>query len=279
MPEVRLSVENAPPKAAPQVPPDRVVIAAGDVKITAAQFNQIVASLPQQYQNPARRKEVADSLARVFVLAQEGQHRKLNESSEYKIRTMFTDANTLAGMTAESMQKDLKLDDAEVRKYYDDHKKELEQVHARHILIRMQGSPVPVKPGQKELSDAEALAKAQELRKKLEGGADFAALATQESDDAGSGAKGGDLGFVHRGQMVPSFEEAAFTMKPGELSQPVKSQFGYHIIKVEAVKSFEELRPDIESRVKPAQLQKAIEELQKKTPAVLDPEFFGMAKQ
>jgi len=83
------------------------------------------------------------------------------------------------------------------------------------------------------------------LRKKIQAGADFAELARQESDDAGSGANGGDLGSFRRGQMVPTFEQAAFAMQPGDLSEPVKTPFGYHVIKVEAKesKSFDEVRP------------------------------------
>ena len=102
-----------------------------------------------------------------------------------------------------------------MQKYYEAHKSEFERVHARHILIRAAGSPMAVRPGQKDLTDAEALAKAQEIRKKIEGGEDFAALARAESDDTGSGANGGDLGFFGHNQMVPPFEEAAFAMKAG----------------------------------------------------------------
>jgi parvulin-like peptidyl-prolyl isomerase len=81
--------------------------------------------------------------------------------------------------------------------------------------------------------------------------------------------------------MVPTFEQAAFAMQPGDLSEPVKSPFGYHIIKVEAKesKSFEEVRPELERRMRPEQAQKVVEELSKKTPVVLDPDFFGLAKQ
>ena len=282
-PTVTLSVENPAPKTMPVVPPDRVVVKVGDMAITAAQFDQIVEALPEQYRAAARgagRKQLAENIARIGALAQEGKRRKLDETSVFRTQSMFEDANLLANLTFEEIGKNIKLDEADVRKYYEAHKTEFEQVRARHILIRIQGSPAAVRPGQKDLTEAEALAKAQDLRKRILAGEDFAELARQESDDTGSGANGGDLGLFHRGQMVPSFEQAAFDLQPGELSEPVKSPFGYHVIKVEAKqsKSFEEARSDLETRMRPEQAQKTMEDLQKKTPAVLDPDFFGLAK-
>ncbi|HEY2015427.1 MAG TPA: peptidylprolyl isomerase [Bryobacteraceae bacterium] len=282
-PTVTMTTENSS-KAMPTVPPDRIVITVGDVTLTAAQLDQIIDNLPEQYKPAARgagRKQFADNIVRILVLSQEGKRRKLNESPAFQVQSMFQTANLLAGVTYQQIGKDLTLDEAVVHKYYEDHKEEFEQVRARHILIRMQGSALPVKPGQKELSEAEALAKATELRKNLAAGADFAALATAESDDTTSATKGGDLGTFKKGQMVPSFDQAAFSLKPGELSEPVKSQFGYHLIRVEAhdFKSFEEVRPELERRMRPDLAQKALDDLQKKTPVVLDPEFFNIAKQ
>jgi parvulin-like peptidyl-prolyl isomerase len=279
-----MTLENPAPKTMPVVPPDRVVVTVGDVTITAAQFDQIIDALPEQYRSVARgsgRKQFADNVVRIVVLAQEGKRRKLDETSVYRTQSMFEDSNILANMTYAEIAKNAKLDEADVRKYYEDHKAEFEQVRARHILIRVQGSPAAVRPGEKDLTEAEALAKAQDLRKRIEAGEDFAQLAQQESDDTGSGAKGGDLGFFRHGQMVPSFEQAAFALQPGELSEPVKTPFGYHLIKVEAreSKSFEEVRPELERRMRPQQAQKALEELQKKTAVVLDPDFFGLAKK
>jgi len=169
----------------------------------------------------------------------------------------------------------------EARKYYEEHKQDWDTVKARHILVRFQGSPVPLRPGAKELSDAEALAKAQDLRKRLVAGEDFATLAKAESDDTGSGANGGDLGNFSHGQMVPAFEAAAYALKPGELSEPIKTQFGYHIIKVEGrqTKTFEEARTEVERHLGPAQSQKTLEDLVKKGAPVFDPEYFGTAKQ
>ena len=282
-PTVTMTMDNPAPKTMPVVPPDCVVVAVGDLTITAAQFDQIIDALPEQYRATARgsgRKQFADNVVRIAVLAQEGKRRKLDESSAYRTQSMFEDANILANMTYEEIGKNAKLDEADVRKYFEAHKAEFEQVRARHILIRVQGSPAAVRPGQKDLTEAEALAKAQDLRKRIQAGEDFAQLARQESDDTGSGAKGGDLGFFRHGQMVPSFEEAAFAMQPGDLSEPVKTPLGYHVIKVEAKesKSFEDVRPELERRMRPEQAQKTLEELQKKTPVVLDPDFFGLAK-
>jgi len=285
--QVKMEVEN-PGVKPPEVPPDRVVITVGEVKITAAQFDLLVDSfLPAQYRAAAKgpsRKQFADNIVQMLTLAQEAQREKMMDTSDYKAKAMFQNANLMASMMVDKLSKNVQVSDADLRQYYTDHKSEFEQVHAKHILIRFTGSKVPIRPGQKDLSDAEALAKAQDIRKKLQGGADFAEVAKAESDDAGSGMNGGDMPAFKHGQMVPSFEQAAFSAKPGEISEPVKSEFGYHLILVVShdSKSFEEMKDELEKRVKPEQTQKAvnkaIDEMEKANPPVLDPEFFGPPK-
>src|SRR5262249_511680 len=102
-----------------------------------------------------------------------------------------------------------------------------EQVHARHILITT-GAGV---------SDEKARARADSLRKAAAGGADFAELARRFSQEPGASTSGGDLGWFGRGRMVKEFETAAFALKVGETSPVVKSQFGYHVIRVEEKKA------------------------------------------
>jgi peptidyl-prolyl cis-trans isomerase C len=269
---------------APTVPPDRVVITLGDVKVTAAQYDVLVESLPEQYRAMARttgRKQYADNIVQILVLAQEGQRRKLNETSQYKTLAAFQATNVMAALTVEAMKKDVKVSEADMRKYYEEHKSEYEQVKAAHILIRFQGSQVPLRPEQKDLTEAEALAKVQALRAKVAAGGDFAALAHQESDDIASGNNGGDLGTFRHGQMVGAFEDAAFKMKPGELSEPIKTQFGYHLIKVQGhdLRSFDEVRAEIEAKIRPEALKNAVEDLGKKAQPTFDPEFFGTDKK
>jgi len=120
--------------------------------------------------------------------------------------------------------------DEEVAEYYalhkDDKFTEPEQVRARHILVKTAADAG---------ADAKAAArkKAEEILAKVKAGADFAALAKERSEDAGSAANGGDLGLFTRGRMTPAFEEAAFALQGGGLSDVVETPFGFHVIKVE----------------------------------------------
>src|SRR5439155_26888750 len=117
------------------------------------------------------------------------------------------------------------------------------------------------------------------LRARIVAGEDFATIAKAESDDTESGSSGGDLNFFGHGQMVPAFEQVAFAQKVGDLSEPVKSQFGYHLILVEKheTKSFDEMRPEIEKQLGPEMAQKAIEKLKSQTKVQIDDAFFGPA--
>lgn len=117
------------------------------------------------------------------------------------------------------------LGEPDLRSYYDAHKAEFtqeEQVQARHVLVMVND----------QRSDAQAQARALEAKKKLDGGADFAAVVKEYSDDTASKDKGGDVGYFGRNRMVKEFEDAAFGAQPGKLVGPVKSSFGYHLIEV-----------------------------------------------
>jgi peptidyl-prolyl cis-trans isomerase C len=281
---VTLNVEETPTggPALSSLPPDKVILTIGDEKITAAQFEHMIQILPEQVRAMALgsgRRQFADNIVRVKVLAQQARKDKRDQTAAFKDQLAFQADNLLAGQLFQEMVKNMPVTEQAAKAYYEQHKSELERIHARHILIRFKGSPVPVKPDQKDITEEEALAKAKEIREKILAGADFAALAKAESDDTGSGAAGGDLGFFGHGQMVPSFEQAAFALPVGQVSEPVRSQFGYHIIKVEGAKTFEDLRPDIEQRMRPELAQKAVEDMRKSTAAVLDPAFFPEEKK
>jgi peptidyl-prolyl cis-trans isomerase D len=123
--------------------------------------------------------------------------------------------------------------DKEIAAFYKENLKTLfsypQRVRARHILIA-------AAPDAPQKVRAEARAKAEKILDQLKKGGDFTKLAAQDSDDQGTRDRGGDLGFFERGQMIKPFEDAAFSLRPGELSAVVETRFGYHIIKVEEVK-------------------------------------------
>jgi peptidyl-prolyl cis-trans isomerase C len=282
-PTVSLSTETpAHATAVPpaKVPPETVVLTVGEEKITAADLDHLIEMIPEQVRNQARttgRRQFGDNVARLKIMVQEAHRRKLEDTPAFKEQLEFQGENLLAQMLYQNILASSKPDEATTRAYYDEHKADYVEVKARHILIRFKGSPVPLRAGQKELTEEEALAKAQDIRKKLADGGDFDAIAKAESDDVGSGSKGGDLGTFGHGRMVPAFETVAFSIPVGQLSEPVKSQFGYHVIKVESrqEKTYTEVRADIEKKLQPEMAKKEVEALRASTPVVMDPNYFG----
>lgn len=141
-----------------------------------------------------------------------------------------------------------------LKAYYEDNKDQFtdpEQRQASHILIRVED----------ESKDQAAKDKIAEIQKKLAAGEDFAALAKEYSDDPGSASLGGDLGMFQQGMMVPEFDKAVFSMKVGEVSEPVKTQFGYHLIKLEKVqpkqvKPYAEVKESVEQNYRMMEAEK-----------------------
>jgi len=251
--------------------------------MTAAQFDSIVEGLPQQYQAQVRgpaKRQFMDQLVMIKVLTKQALLMHIDQQPATQQQLEFAKENILANMAGKAMVENTKVDSDSMHKYFDENKGDYQAVSAHHILIRFKGSPVPLKEGQKDLTEEEALAKAQEVQKKLKDGGDFATLAAAESADTGSAAQGGDLGAAFkRGQMVKQFEDAAFSLPVGQISDPVKTQFGYHIIRVDKVetKSFEEAKPEIEGKLKPQIARKQMDDLQKSVGVKLDDNFFGPA--
>jgi parvulin-like peptidyl-prolyl isomerase len=268
------------PKPALEQAGDPVVITIGTMKVTKGEYEQFINALPPQIQTEAKgpnKRKVAEQYAELRMMAEEARKRKIDQTPATKVQIAFQIDQMLAQMLFRDLQATVKVDDASVQKYYNEHKAEYEEVKARHILVRFKDSRVPLREGQKELSDAEALAKAQELKKKLDAGGDFAALAKTESDDTGTGAQGGDLGQFGRGQMVPEFDTAAFKQDVGKVGEPVRSAFGYHLIKVEERKSktLADMKDQIEKQLRPELAKQEVEAIKKANAIGVDDAYFG----
>jgi len=263
---------------APSPAADPVVVTIGTDKITQSEFERILATLPDQARTQAKtpegRRQLAEQLVELKILAKEARARKLDQTPTVQTRLNIQTDQVLASVMFQSLGTS---NEAAIHAYYEAHKSEMDQIHARHILIRFQGSAVPLRLGQKDLTDAEALQKAKDLRAKILAGAKFTEVAQAESDDVGSGANGGDLDTFARGAMVPEFEKVAFALPVGELSEPVRSAFGYHLILVEshAPKSFEQARPEIQKNLGPKAAEQAVEDLKSKAGVVYSDTYFG----
>jgi peptidyl-prolyl cis-trans isomerase C len=262
---------------------DPVVLTVGSEKITRSMFESIIATLNEQQRaqlegNPEAKRGLAENLAELKVMAQEARAYKLDQTPVFQAQIALQTEQALARAVYQEMTKTAG-SEADLRAYYDAHKAEYAEAKGRHILIRFEGSRVPLREGHKELTDEQALALAKELRAKIVAGASFADTAKAESDDAGSGANGGDLGTFSPGEMVPVFDKVAFEIPVGTVSEPVKSDFGYHLILIEArgAKAFEEMRGTIEQAVGPEQGAKAVEALKAKATIVYDETYFGVA--
>jgi len=271
------------PQSGPTLAPETVVLRAGSAELTAAQFESLVDSLPPQLREFAKgsgRKEFAVQLARTLVLAQEGYRRKLDQKPEFQIQSTYRTDELMATLAKAAIAEGIPGGEASVRQYYETHKSQFERVSARHILIRTKGSPIPLRRGAKDLTDGDGAAKAEMLRQKILAGGNFTMIAAAESDDVASASKGGDLGWFKRGQMVPAFEEVAFQLKLGEISKPVKSPFGYHLIKVEGHdwETFDQVKPDLEEILRTENLRSALADLLENAKIDYNPIFFGPAK-
>lgn len=188
-------------------------ITAAEVQMATDVFGEQLAQVPEAQ----RQSMVIDALVDMHVMADAAKAAGVADSPKYKARMSFLEAQALRNTYVED-QVQGKISDDEIKARYE---KDIagytppEEVHARHILVKTEDE-------------------ANAILKQLASGGNFEAIAKEKSEDPGSKDNGGDLGFFAKGQMVPEFEAEAFTLKPGETStKAIKTQFGYHIIKVE----------------------------------------------
>jgi peptidyl-prolyl cis-trans isomerase C len=213
-------------------------------KVNGAEIRQSDVALAEEelgpslaQMDPATKKDnVLAFLIDMKIVAKAAEDKKVENNEDFKKRLAFTRNRLLMDSLLATEGKAATTDEA-MKKVYEDASKQItgeQEVHARHILVE---------------TEDEAKAVAEELKK----GADFAELAKKKSKDPGA-SDGGDLGFFTKDQMVPEFSTVAFALEPGKISDPVKSQFGWHIIKVEEKRNrkapeFEQVKAQIETYV------------------------------
>ncbi|MCB1521908.1 MAG: peptidylprolyl isomerase [Hyphomicrobiaceae bacterium] len=212
---------EAPAAAAPAAPPaaDTPVasvngrpITEADLKLAEDEIGRDLGKLP----DTTKRRVLVEFLIENNLFAKAAEAAKMTDGDAFDSRMKYWRNRALRDAYFE-LNINKSVSEAAAKTYYDDQIKALpprEEVQARHILV-----------------ESEEMAK--DLKSKIDGGADFVALAKEHSKDPGTKDDGGMLGYFTNGQMVPAFETAAFALKKGDVSNPVKSQFGWHLIKLE----------------------------------------------
>ncbi|MGL4397142.1 MAG: peptidylprolyl isomerase [Hyphomicrobium sp.] len=184
----------------------------GDLAVAESEIGSDMGTMPEAQKRMSLLEFLIDN--QLFAEAAEGE--KLGESPDFATRLNYLKRRALREMYFEKVIKSSVSDD-DARKFYDEQVKLLkpeEEVQARHILV-------------------ESEEKAKEIKEKLKSGGDFTALAKENSKDPGSKEDGGNLGYFGAGQMVPEFDQVVFKLAKGDVSDPVKTQFGWHLIKLE----------------------------------------------
>jgi parvulin-like peptidyl-prolyl isomerase len=177
-----------------------------------------------------------------------------------KLETMIGKDMAIRKLIETQVMPNVNVTEEAKKNFYEENKEQMttpEQAKLSHILVRTEAGASPE-------TKEEARKKAEGLHQQLEEGVDFATLARENSDDPGSKERGGDLDWVSRGQTVPPFEQAAFGLSPGEISNVVETQFGYHIIKLEelraaAVSPYDQVEGRINDFLRQQLLQEAIQ--------------------
>ncbi|MFD1703848.1 peptidylprolyl isomerase [Methylopila henanensis] len=212
---------------------DGAEITAGEVELAKEDLQQSLASMTE----PQRRDYALNYLIDLKIAARAAEKDKLGDTTEFKQRIAYLHDRALMEELLQKTSKAAVTDEA-MRKLYDETAKNLkpeQEVRASHILVKTEDE-------------------AKKVEERLGKGEDFAEIATEVSTDPGSAKQGGDLGFFGKGQMVPAFDEAVFKLEPNKVSDPVKTQFGFHIIKVtekreRPIPPFEQVKPQIEQYV------------------------------
>ncbi|KPJ99191.1 MAG: hypothetical protein AMK71_10150, partial [Nitrospira bacterium SG8_35_4] len=223
--------------------------------VTEADFLREVSRIPEwartQFESEDGKDKFLDELVKKELIYQHAKKMRLDNNEEYLEKVREFEKLTLVALSLKKEVDDkVRVDESEVRAFYDENKEKFTvgtQVKASHILVKTEEE-------------------AKKAHERILKGEKFEAVAKDISIDKGSAEKGGDLGYFGRGRMVPEFERAALSLKTGEVSPPVKTRFGYHIIKQTDVKmgdpaSFEQSREAIQRELVNQKRKKYFDEL------------------
>lgn len=199
--------------------------------------------------NEAKLKKLLEQMITERLIVQEAEERGLDQDPAFQAKVNRYKANLLSRALEEELLKE-ELSEEKLKAYYEDHSDEFtrERAHARQILIR-------VSPGANAEDVKAAEKKAEDIIARLQAGESFDKLAREFSEDHATGRQGGDMGMVTRDELIKPLADAVFSVQPGEIKGPVRTPYGFHVLKLEApvVRKeipFQQARPEIERKIR-----------------------------
>ncbi len=246
---------------------DPVVARIGDTEILKSDFERWMSFGSEQTRatmekDPKRQAAMLRQIVTSKVIADEVRKKGFAQRPDIRENMeLLTDNFLTIEYFDKVVAKKVKATDEGIREYYEENKNKFRdpaRIRARHILVKVNRTAQ-----EEELKQARD--KTENILSRVKSGEDFAKLASEYSDDPGSKSKGGDLGFFSRGRMAPEFERAAFSLNPGDISDIVQTNFGFHIIKVAekkepSIKPYEAVKEQLRKKVEIDMKKKAVDD-------------------
>ena len=273
-----MATGQVPPAAPAATKNDRVVMRVNGEPITEREFDAFLEQAPEEsrafYNSPDGRPLLAQQLVKLKSLEQEGRRLGVASDPDAQVRMKMADDQVIAAYALQKLVN--QPNDARVRAEFEKQKSQFQTVELSHILVAYQRGAVPPRPGHPQLSEQQAMQKAQQIMAQLEKGVPFIQLARDQSDDVQSAQTGGQLGSVNPASLPPDVQQVVASLKEGQISNPVKSPYGIHIFKAGTKQSqrYEDLKPMFTARLQRLDAEQIIAKLQKTAKVDLDPKFF-----
>jgi len=276
-----LGAQSADKAESPADAKDPIVVSIYGHDYTAQDIANIRKRIPTQFQQQTQHmsnRAFLETFGYLHALSHLAKEAGLQEKEPYKTQLEFNEMNFLAQAYLQDMRGDIKVTDEDVQQYYEQHKNEYKEVRVSAIYLNY--TPVPElaeKQGKPVVLEKDAWGNAEQLLADLRGGADFAELAREHSEDPASAEKGGDLGFLKpTDQLSPKVKEAIFKLDEGQVSSVIKDGGRFYIFKATEVKAppMAEVESEFLAKVHAEKMQERLEEIRKQVKIdVKDPSF------
>ncbi|HEX3583758.1 MAG TPA: peptidylprolyl isomerase [Thermoanaerobaculia bacterium] len=259
-------------------PKGPVIMTVNGEPVTEEEFQLFLSTLPDNIRLMANQSEprnkIAEQFVRMKVVEQEARRLGADKDPDVQSKMASDHTNVLVEYALKKFA--TAPPESQVRAEYEKHKGEFSAAELSHILVAYQGGQIPPKSGP-PLPEAQAAQKAEAIEAKLRSGALFGPTAAQFSDDQTTGVQGGKLGEVQPGMLPPELQAVVDGLKPGEISQPVKSQFGIHIFRLDSRRAapYEQARATIIRKLQQDAVATAVDKLEKSARVEKDLKYFS----